>query len=279
MIGQKFGRWTVLARNGSVRYSTYTVPMWICRCECGTEKNVSGKSLRNKGTLSCGCLNDEIIRSQGTKSEEMVGKKFGRWVVLNQVFRPGRTGTLWLCRCECGTEKTVKVMELKKGNSTSCGCYREEIRNTLHKSHGMANNPLYKTWVAMHGRCYNHKNKQYKDYGGRGITVCERWHDVRNFIEDMGGKPNKNFSIERIDNEKGYSPENCRWADVFEQKQNTRRKPSTGIVGVSYVKPRRKYSAYISVDKKQISLGVFENIQDAIEARKAAEVKYLGRSL
>jgi hypothetical protein len=142
--------------------------------------------------------------------------------------------------------------------------------------HGKTNTPEYKTWVGMKHRCINPNSTSYENYGGRGIKVCDRWiNSFTLFLQDLGTKPD-GMSLERIGNSGNYEPSNCCWATKTEQNYNRRQsRPSiTGYKGVSYYKGKHKYGAYINYNHKLIHLGLFRNKEDAILARKQAEVQY-----
>lgn len=140
---------------------------------------------------------------------------FERWYVL-QFLQNSRC----LCICECGKIKTVDSRNLLGGKSKSCGCLRKE----LHTTHGMSREGSreYSCWLAIRQRCLNPNDPRFKDYGGRGISLCERWLDFENFLKDMGPRP-AGCSIDRSDNSLGYQPDNCRWATRKQQQNNTRR--------------------------------------------------------
>ena len=174
--------------------------------------------------------------------------------------------TYALYKCECGIEKEILSESVDSGITTSCGCYQRArlvIRNTTH---GMSKHRLYRTWLHIIERCTDAEHKHYKSYGGRGIAVCSRWLDVRLFIEDMFPSYREELSIDRIDNNLGYSKENCRWATKAVQVRNTRllrENNTSGYRGVCFDKNRGKFTVSISVSRKRVNLGRFTTALEA----------------
>jgi hypothetical protein len=150
-----------------------------------------------------------------TVKKALPQNRYGRLTVI------GNAKGGWLCRCDCGAEKVVRTQALKSGSTQSCGCYQAAVR-TRARSHGMTHDPIYRLWVSMMDRCYRSNVPNFRFYGARGITVCERWHTFQNFHADMGDRP-EGTSLDRIDNSRGYEPENCRWSALTAQSRNTRR--------------------------------------------------------
>ena len=148
---------------------------------------------------------------------DLSGKNFGRLIVLEQCGRNSDKRILWLCSCICGNSVVISGKLLSNGDTKSCGCLRKQLMT----KHGHSRTRVYRTWQNMIQRCLNPLNKSYADYGGRGITICQRWLTFDNFLEDLGENPT-NQTLDRIDNNKGYDKSNCKWSTPKQQSHNRR---------------------------------------------------------
>ena len=147
-----------------------------------------------------------------------------RWTVIERSPRRDENDrrVRWVCRCLCGTVRDVAATHLRSPQRLSCGCYHKEVASRMSRRHGMSKSREYGVWIALVHRAINPKDRKWRLYGGRGIGVCARWLVFDNFIADMGRRPSPNATIDRIDNDRGYEPGNCRWASYAEQNRNLR---------------------------------------------------------
>jgi hypothetical protein len=275
ITGQRFGRWLVTGRAGRTAKSQAT---WTCVCDCGEIRAVAGSDLRNGSSTSCGKHQVKL------NLKNLQGQRFGKLVVVS---REGNTRTgacTWRCMCDCGNVKVVTGFHLRRRSVVSCGLHKEGQARIRFTRHGQitrrGRTGAYESWAHMIERCSNPNVKCWKDYGGRGISVCESWKNFENFYADMHDRPT-GLTIERVDVNGNYEPGNCVWDDKFRQAQNHRIHTGnkTGVKGVAAA-GKHRYRAGIGAFGKKIFLGYFprteEGLARARAVRELAEELYWG---
>jgi len=215
-INKRYGKWLIIAYVGidANRHKIYKT-----RCDCGTEKENRLYALTRGVSTQCKSCK---MRPHLDNAENFIGKRFGNWLVSEKVKNESINRWCYKCTCRCGTISDIYGSHLKKGLSTKC-------QRCRRKTHGMSRTTTFDIWTGMMSRCHNEKRRTFKNYGGRGIKVCERWFKFENFLEDMGERP-EGLQIDRINNDGNYEPNNCRW--VTPKVNNANRKRRTLKKGI-----------------------------------------------
>lgn len=207
LIGKRYGNLTVISRDKNRNNRVY----WKCQCDCGNTVSVFSSNLKRGLKTHCGCK----------RKGNITGQRFGNLTAICPVGK-NQYSEIWKCRCDCGNERIISYAELKRGKAKSCGC----MRISASYVHGLNGSRIQRIYYNMLDRCNNPKCKIYKDYGERGISVCEEWSGEKGFENFYKWAFDNGYedvlTLDRENNEKGYSPDNCRWADIFVQANNKR---------------------------------------------------------
>ena len=253
-VGKKFDRLTVLRKLPMTKsYVEYE-----CQCDCGKIITRSQSYFKTASQFCCpDCKRPNI--------KDLTGQRFGRLVAVRYAGVSKGNQTLWECKCDCGNTVLVHAQNLKSGHTSSCGCYNYECISARNRTHGETKTRIYRIWHDMNYRCSSPKHRSYPLYGGKGVKVCDAWKDYETFRDwalQSGYKDG--LSIDRIDSEKDYCPENCRWATDTEQANNTNRNRCYTIDGVTDTLANwcRKYNMPYVTASSRVLRGW--NIMDAL---------------
>lgn len=229
LTGQRFNKLFVIVKEKEKRKG---IIQWKCVCDCGNEKITSTVNLRSGKTKSCGCLKKESMSkvgkgNKGKTDKSIIGKRFGKLIVLDTYKKNGENGYITICKCDCGNIKHIRKAPIMEGTTKSCGC--------LSFSHKMSKTLPYKLWRGIKNRIYNSNLKEFKNYGGRGIGMCEEWRNsfekFYDYIMKIGYK--KGLQIDRIDNDGNYEPGNIRFVTLKENCNNRRSNVNITYRGVT----------------------------------------------
>lgn len=223
LTGLRFGKLKVISRSETRKGLRY----WKCICDCGKTLDVRASQLTRGKTKSCGCL-----RKNPSVYDDLSGQRFGKLTVVERIGTKWGS-PYWKCKCDCGNYTNVSSTNLKYGGTLSCGCFYTERL----KTHGLSDTRLYRIYSGMKTRCYNPNTKAYHHYGGRGISICDEWLGENGFMNfydwAMENGYSDNLSIDRIDVNGNYEPNNCRWATQETQTRNKRNNLIIEYKGVS----------------------------------------------
>lgn len=201
------------------------------------------------------------------KVKDLTGQRFGRIVVTEFAGTDKHRMSRWHCVCECGEMVTALGGNLSRGRTKSCGCLKKEVTSTANKTHGLTGQRPYRIWEGMKRRCTSKSSVNYGRYGGRGISYTPEWESFENFWSDMQTGYSDDLTLDRVDNNKGYSKENCRWATLSQQQRNRRKRKSskTPFIGVELLTSGR-FRASFRFRGKHTGLGTFSVAIDAATA-------------
>ena len=215
LVGRRFGSLVVVERANNHGAKT----MWKCVCDCGRETIVDAYFLTHGKTKTCG--------AGVHRRSDLAGLRFGRLTVLRLDDSKPDNPMHWVCKCDCGNIKSIVGASLKNGNTKSCGCLQKEkaaSQGASSKIHGKSKTRLYRVWRGMKSRVFDKNSTKYDIYGGRGIQMCDEWKNSFEAFYQWATETgyNDNLTIDRIDNNVGYNPQNCKWSTAKEQSRNRR---------------------------------------------------------
>lgn len=274
LSGQRFGKLKVVRRDGYIGNAI----AWLCECDCGNTCRIRGSSLRSGGVKQC-------LTCAGKRRVDLTEQRFGRLVAKYYIGMRGHS-SFWHCVCDCGNEKDVSSEKLRSGNTKSCGCLHKEQLAKRGRIHGMSDTRAYKLYASMKSRCYNKNNKEWPHYGGRGIHICDEWlqsfEAFNEWLSENGydkNAPRGVFTIDRIDNDGDYCPENCRLIDIWQQNRRRQEIEVTTEDGIT-----RRYwsvralSRVLHVDKTTIkhACDSGEPLPSGTHFRRCRTLKLLG---
>lgn len=225
-----------------------------------------------------------MIEILSSRIKDETGTRHGRLMVIRYAGRMGGSTKhpKFLCVCDCGNELEATGTNLRQGHTQSCGCLQKERASHSSTQHGFNGTSEHSAYYSMLYRCTDEDNISYDNYGGRGITVCDRWLEegfkgLENFIQDIGKRPSPQHSLDRVDVNGNYCKENCRWEVRAVQNFNTRLKTTnkTGRTGV-HLSKNNTFNVKIGFEGKSINVGTYSTFEEACRAREDAELKYYG---
>lgn len=257
-----------------------------CLCFCGTEFIARKANIVGGYTKSCGCLRKiahrELARNrQKVKLEDYIGKTINNLTIISEEYVTVKSGAVhryFVCKCSCGNDYKGDVHMITQGRTKSCGCWKK-IADKRPKSHGMSKDRPYIVWCGIIARTTNANEPSYKDYIGRGISVCDKWKTFEGFWEDMQEGYSDSLTLDRIDVDGNYCKENCRWTTMSVQGHNKRKKAGTEskYIGVTLDSKTLKWRARIAVTKTHRKhLGMFETEYSAAFAYDNASEEIYG---
>jgi hypothetical protein len=287
LTGQRYGRLTVAKRAENRGKET----MWLCLCDCGNQTIVRAPDLKRGVVISCGCWRSEKSKERALN---LAGKRFGRLTVIDRAKNRGPRA-FWNCVCDCGENSVVQTYQLVSGHTRSCGCLKKDMPNSgrfkpsnkprvepslkPNKPH-YSKERLYGVWKGMKARCYCPNASGYQNYGGRGITVCEDWTGndgylrFREWAYSHGyddSASNRKCTLDRINANGNYGPDNCRWVDTKTQANNTRRNIQITVAGETHT--RTEWAERLGVPSEAIRTPMRSGISGEEAVRSIMETQ------